>query len=83
MPLFIVISGIILLFILIARFKLNAFISFITVCIFVGLFQGMELLKIVESIQKGIGDTLGFLVLILVLVRCLESLLQIVGRHKE
>ena len=65
MPLFIVISGIILLFILIARFKLNAFISFITVCIFVGLFQGMELLKIVESIQKGIGDTLGFLVLIL------------------
>ena len=65
MPLFIVISGIILLFILIARFKLNAFIAFITVCIFVGLFQGMELLKIVESIQKGIGDTLGFLVLIL------------------
>ena len=65
MPLLIVISGIILLFILIARFKLNAFISFVSVCIFVGLFQGMELLKIVESIQKGIGDTLGFLVLIL------------------
>ena len=65
MPLLIVIFGIILLFILIARFKLDAFISFITVFIFVGLFQGMELLKIVESIQKGIGDTLGFLVLIL------------------
>jgi len=65
MPLFIVIFGILLLFILIARFKLDAFISFITVCIFVGLFQGMQLQSIVESIQKGIGDTLGFLVLIL------------------
>ena len=65
MPLLTVVSGILLLFILIARFNLNAFISFISVCIFVGLFQGMELLKIVESIQKGIGDTLGFLVLIL------------------
>ena len=29
------------------------------------IISGMELLKIVESIQKGIGDTLGFLVLIL------------------
>ena len=65
MPLLIVISGILLLFVLIARFKLDAFISFITVCIFVGLFQGMQLQSIVESIQKGIGDTLGFLVLIL------------------
>ena len=65
MPLLIVIFGILLLFILIARFKLDAFISFITVCIFVGLFQGMQLQSIVESIQKGIGDTLGFLVLIL------------------
>jgi len=65
MPLLIVIFGILLLFILIARFKLDAFISFIIVCIFVGLFQGMQLQSIVESIQKGIGDTLGFLVLIL------------------
>ena len=55
MPLLIVISGILLLFVLIARFKLDAFISFITVCIFVGLFQGMQLQSIVESIQKGIG----------------------------
>ena len=52
MPLLVVIFGILLLFILIARFKLDAFISFITVCIFVGLFQGMQLQSIVESIQK-------------------------------
>jgi len=65
MSLLIVILGIVLLFILIALFKLNAFISFIIVCIFVGVFQGMELASIIESIQIGIGNTLGFLVIIL------------------
>lgn len=65
MPLIIVISGIILLFILIAYFKLNAFISFIIVCLLVGIFQGMELLSVIQSIQNGIGNTLGFLVMIL------------------
>ncbi len=65
MPLFIVICGIVLLFLLIAVFKLNAFISFIIACLVVGVFQGMELESIIQSIQKGIGSTLGFLVLIL------------------
>jgi len=65
MPLLIVISGIILLFILIAAFKLNAFISFIIVCLLVGILQGMELLSVIQSIQNGIGSTLGFLVMIL------------------
>ena len=65
MPLLIVISGILLLFILIAGLKLNAFISFIIVCLLVGIFQGMELESIVQSIQNGIGSTLGFLVMIL------------------
>jgi len=65
MPLLIVVLGIILLFLLIAVFKLNAFISFIIVCLLVGIFQGMPLETIIPSIQKGIGNTLGFLVLIL------------------
>ncbi|MGB5464418.1 MAG: gluconate:H+ symporter [Aureibaculum sp.] len=65
MPLLIVISGILLLFILITVLKLNAFISFIIVCLLVGIFQGMALESIVQSIQTGIGSTLGFLVMIL------------------
>lgn len=65
MTLLIVIAGILLLFALIAGLKLNSFLSFIIVCLFVGLLQGMEPLAIVASIQKGIGSTLGFLVLIL------------------
>ncbi|MEO9804523.1 MAG: gluconate:H+ symporter [Reichenbachiella sp.] len=65
MPLLIVVFGIALLFILIAFFKLNAFISFVIVCLFVGLFQNMPLEAVVQSIQLGIGNTLGFLVMIL------------------
>ena len=65
MALLIVILGIVLLLALIVLFKLNAFISFIIVCIFVGIFQGMELESIIKSIQTGIGSTLGFLVMIL------------------
>lgn len=65
MPLLIVVIGIIVLFLLIAVFKLNAFITFIIVCLLVGILQGMELESIIQSIQNGIGNTLGFLVLIL------------------
>lgn len=65
MPLLIVLLGILLLFLLIVRFKLNAFITFIIVSLFVGIAEGMELEKVVQSIQNGIGNTLGFLILIL------------------
>ena len=65
MPLAIVIAGIILLFILIAKFRLNGFISFIIVSLLVGVAEGMDFLTVSESIQKGIGSTLGYLILIL------------------
>ncbi len=65
MPLLIVVLGIILLFLLMAVFKLNPFLSFVIVCLMVGILQGMELESIIDSIQNGIGNTLGFLVLIL------------------
>lgn len=65
MPLLIVILGIVILFLLIARLKLNPFITFIIVSLFVGIAQGMEPVAVVDSIQKGIGNILGFLVIIL------------------
>ncbi len=65
MPLIIVIGGILLLFLLIAKFKLNAFISFIIVSLLVGVAEGMEVLKVIDSIQTGLGKTLGSLVMIL------------------
>jgi len=65
MPLLIVILGIVLLFLLIAKFKLNAFISFIIVSLVVGVAEGMEFLKVLVSIETGIGKTLGSLIMIL------------------
>ena len=59
--------GILSLFILVIVFRLHAFLSFIIVSIGVGLAQGMELTEVIESLQEGIGNTLGFLVLILAL----------------
>src|SRR5690606_7563204 len=65
MPLFIVLLGILLLFLRIVKFKLNAFLTFVIVSLFVGIAGGMQLDAVVSSIQTGIGGTLGFLVLIL------------------
>ena len=65
MPLFIITLGIIFLFLLIIFFRLNAFIAFIIISLSVGIAQGMNLIDVIESIEKGIGNTLGFLVMIL------------------
>ncbi len=65
MPIAIVIAGILILFLLIAHFKLNAFISFILVSLFVGVGNQMEVLDVVKSIETGLGKTLGGLILIL------------------
>lgn len=65
MPIAIVLLGIILLFFLIVKCKLNAFITFILVSLLVGIAEGMTLDAVVQSIQNGIGSTLGFLVMIL------------------
>nr|WP_321412485.1 gluconate:H+ symporter [uncultured Allomuricauda sp.] len=83
MPLIIAVLGILLLFLLIAKFKLNAFLSFIIVCLFVGIFQGMELQSLVKSIQRGIGNTLGFLVLILGLGAMLGKLVADSGAAQQ
>jgi len=65
MPLLIVILGIVLLLVLILVLKFNSFLSFVIVALCVGLAEGMTLDKTIVSIENGIGNTLGFLVLIL------------------
>ena len=65
MPLLIVSLGILFLFFLIVICRLNAFIAFIIVAIGIGIGQGMPLDALVSSVERGIGNTLGFLVMIL------------------
>ena len=56
---------ILLLILLISWLRFNTFIAFILVSITGGLLLGLPLEKIPASIQKGIGDTLGSLLMIL------------------
>ena len=83
MPIIVVSLGILLLFFLIVLFSVNAFISFIIVTIGIGIGQGMKLDVIVNSIEKGIGNTLGFLVLILGLGAMLGKLVAESGAAQQ
>ena len=83
MPIIVVSLGILLLFFLIVLFRVNAFISFIIVTIGIGIGQGMKLDIIVNSIEKGIGNTLGFLVLILGLGAMLGKLVAESGAAQQ
>lgn len=65
MPLVIVILGICLLLFLILVLKVNSFISFVIVSLAVALAEGMTIDKAVLSIENGIGNTMGFIVMIL------------------
>ena len=60
---------------LIAVGKLNAFVAFLLTSLAAGVLLGMPLAAIPKSIEKGIGDTLGGLVLILCLGAVLGKLL--------
>ncbi|WP_085992998.1 gluconate:H+ symporter [Oceanobacillus senegalensis] len=65
MPLLMVALGVILLIVLITGFKVNAFISLIIVSFVVALTLGMPLGEIANSVETGLGGTLGHIALIL------------------
>ena len=65
MPLLIVLIGVLVLLLLITAGRMNAFLAFVIVTLLVGLSMGLHLEETVEALIKGIGDTLGLLVLIL------------------
>ena len=83
MPLIVVSLGILILFFLIVYFRLNAFLAFILVTIGIGIVQGMPLETIIKSIETGIGNTLGFLVLILGLGAMLGKLVAESGAAQQ
>ena len=56
----IVISGVTLLLLMVLKLRLTAFIALLITSIVVGVMAGMPLDKILQSIQEGMGSTLGF-----------------------
>jgi Gnt-I system high-affinity gluconate transporter len=55
-----------ILVILITYFKINAFLAFLVVSILAGFLLGIEPEKIIGSVQKGMGDMLGSLIIVVV-----------------
>ncbi len=53
-------GGIAILLYLVTRLKINAFIALLISSVFVGLASGMPVEGVLESIQNGMGGTLGF-----------------------
>lgn len=56
---------ILLLIVMISAFKINAFLSFLVVSIIAGISLGLPLPKIAGAVEKGMGDVLGSLVIII------------------
>lgn len=83
MTLFIVLLCILLLVWLISYVKVNAFLAFLVVSILTGLLLGIPLDQITKSVYKGIGDTLGSLVIIIVLGAMLGKLVAESGAAQK
>jgi Gnt-I system high-affinity gluconate transporter len=66
MSILIVLVCIGILILLITQFKVNAFLAFLFISILAGLLLGIDAGRITASIQKGIGDMLGSLVIVIV-----------------
>lgn len=64
MPLIILAIGIIILFFLIVKVKLNSFLALLLVSGIVGLAEGMPIDQIIPTIEKGLGGTLGGLTIV-------------------
>ena len=67
MTLLIILFCILLLVLLVSWAKVNPFLSFLIVSITAGLLLGIPMNKITASVQKGLGDTLGAITIIICL----------------
>jgi GntP family gluconate:H+ symporter len=70
-----VLAAVLGLVVLIVRFKLHAFIGLILASLCVGLCSGMELLSVAKSFQEGVGNTLGFIAVVVGLGTMLGKML--------
>ena len=73
----------VLLVILVTWAKLNPFVAFLIVSILAGLLLGIPMGKVVASVQKGLGDTLGQLAIIICLGAMLGKLIAVSGAAQQ
>jgi Gnt-I system high-affinity gluconate transporter len=83
MPFIILFVSIILLVLLISWVKLNTFLSFLIISVLGGLAYGMNISAVTAAVQKGIGDTLGSLLVIIGLGAMLGKLVADSGAAQK
>ncbi len=76
MPLILLGASILLLLVLIARLRVNAFLALLLTSFLTGIAGGMDAGAALASVLKGIGDTLGSLLLILVFGAVLGKMIE-------
>lgn len=74
-----VIAGVSLLLIMVLKFKISAFISLLVSSMLVGILSGMPLENILDSIQEGMGGTLGFVAVVVGLGAIFGQILESSG----
>lgn len=83
MALLTILLCILLLVLLVSWAKLNPFLAFLIVSIAAGLFLGIPLNKVTASVQKGLGDTLGSITIIICLGAMLGKLVADSGAAQK
>jgi Gnt-I system high-affinity gluconate transporter len=83
MVVLILILCIVTLILLITWAKVNVFLTFLIISIMAALLLGMPLSHITQSVNKGIGDMLGSLVIIIVLGAMLGKLVGVSGAAQK
>jgi gluconate:H+ symporter, GntP family len=68
--------AIVALVVLVARFKLNAFIALMLASLFVGLCSALPPMKVAKAFQDGVGNTLGFIAVVVGLGTMLGKMLS-------
>ncbi|MEX2593596.1 MAG: gluconate:H+ symporter [Anditalea sp.] len=71
--------SILLLLVLVMKLKVHAFISLLLASTFVGLAAGMPFMELIASLQKGMGDILGFIAIVVGMGAILGKLLEVSG----
>ena len=83
MTLLIVLLCILLLILLVSVFRVNAFLAFLLVAVIAGIWLGIPLNKIAGSVEKGIGDVLGSLAIIITIGAMLGKLVAESGAAQK
>lgn len=80
---FVVIIFSIVLQVILTSKKVSPFLSLLVVAIAAGLMLGMDTLSLIAAIEKGVGSTLGGLVLIICLGAALGKILEVSGAAEK